>query len=246
MDKNIENRPIVYGKMIYRCEECGKSWPMYLEKGIEEFGENHKLSPITIICPHCGGWAMDVSGIIKLPYEAYLPISDEIGYFANVEGKDCGVPVFQGKKTDETDDFLQDKGMRFFIEDLAKQIGIEVEQEIEEAVHAIAEEADRSAESYSADKATQALINTIWAMMGSLAACVEPYTYPDDGRAEAGFINWTAWERKEKREKRRLFERETAVRFRQHKTRECERAAKKRTGARRREWRGPWKEPKTN
>ena len=34
--------PLIHGRMIYRCECCGKSWPMYLEKGIEEFGENHK------------------------------------------------------------------------------------------------------------------------------------------------------------------------------------------------------------
>ena len=98
MDKNIENRPIVYGKMIYRCEECGKSWPMYLEKGIEEFGENHKLSPITIICPHCGGWAMDVSGIIKLPYEAYLPISDEIGYLRTWKVKIAAYRFFKVRK----------------------------------------------------------------------------------------------------------------------------------------------------
>ena len=46
--------PLIHGRMIYRCEQCGKNWPMYLEKGIEEFGENHKPSPFTIACPYCG------------------------------------------------------------------------------------------------------------------------------------------------------------------------------------------------
>ena len=58
MDKNIETRPpapLVHGRMIYRCEQCGRSWAMFLEKGIEEFGENHKPSPFTIECPYCGG-----------------------------------------------------------------------------------------------------------------------------------------------------------------------------------------------
>ena len=52
----------------------------------------------------------------------------------------------------------------------------------------------------------------------------------------------TAWDRKEDREKRRAVERATAARFRQRKSRENVWSTKKRTGQRRREWRGPWKE----
>lgn len=38
--------PLIHGRMIYRCESCGSRQLMYLEKGIEEFGENHKPSPL--------------------------------------------------------------------------------------------------------------------------------------------------------------------------------------------------------
>ena len=67
---------------------------MYLEKGIEEFRENHKPSPFTIACPYCGGLAMDVSGIQKVPGGGYVPLPDGYSYFAHMENRDCGVPVF--------------------------------------------------------------------------------------------------------------------------------------------------------
>lgn len=71
---------------------------MYLEKGIEEFGENHKPSPFTIGCPYCGGWAMDVSGIQKVPGGGYVPLPDGYSYFANVGNRDCGVPTFPARE----------------------------------------------------------------------------------------------------------------------------------------------------
>lgn len=52
----------------------------------------------------------------------------------------------------------------------------------------------------------------------------------------------TARNRKEAREKWRAAERATVSRFRQYKTGESAWSARKRTGPRRREWRGPWKE----
>lgn len=52
----------------------------------------------------------------------------------------------------------------------------------------------------------------------------------------------TAWDRKKARERRRAAERETVSRFRQYKASEKAWSARKRTGPRRREWRGPWKE----
>ena len=51
----------------------------------------------------------------------------------------------------------------------------------------------------------------------------------------------TAWDRKKARERRRAAEREAASRFRQYKASEKAWSARKRTGPRRREWRGPWK-----
>ncbi len=52
----------------------------------------------------------------------------------------------------------------------------------------------------------------------------------------------TARDRKTAREKRRAIERATVARFRQYRTRESTWATRKRTGPRRREWRGPQKE----
>lgn len=68
---------------------------MYLEKGIEEFGEDHKPSPFTIECPYCGGLAMDVYGRIqKIPGGVYVPLPEGYSYFANREDHRCGVPTF--------------------------------------------------------------------------------------------------------------------------------------------------------
>lgn len=52
----------------------------------------------------------------------------------------------------------------------------------------------------------------------------------------------TARDQEEAREKQRAAEREAASRFRQYKASEKAWSAQKRTGPRRREWRGPWKE----
>ena len=41
----------------------------------------------------CGGTAMDVSGIVKIPDGGYKPLPAGEGYFANKKDSDCGVPV---------------------------------------------------------------------------------------------------------------------------------------------------------
>ncbi len=57
----------------------------------------------------------------------------------------------------------------------------------------------------------------------------------------------TTWDRKEAWEKRRSVERAAASRFRQYKARKTAWTMQKRTGPRRREWRGPWRaEKRTN
>jgi hypothetical protein len=88
----MKKEVLVHGAMKYRCDKCGRSWWMFLEKGIEEFGKNHKPSPFCIMC-RCGGTAMDVSGIVKIPDGGYKPIPAGEGYFANKKDSDCGVPV---------------------------------------------------------------------------------------------------------------------------------------------------------
>lgn len=70
---------------------------MFLEKGIEEFGDKHKPSPYIIQCP-CGGIAKDISGICKMPepslnHDGYALLPDGESYFANKKNSDCGVPI---------------------------------------------------------------------------------------------------------------------------------------------------------
>lgn len=243
MSKSYEKLPLtalVHGKMIYSCEQCGEIWSMYLEKGIEEFGENHKPSPFMIVCPYCGGWAMDVSGIQKLPGEAYMVITNGAGYFADMEGKDCGVPIFPSQKTNEADDFLQNEEAKRLIEESGERIRIEFGREIEEAVRMLEEEMD---------KAKGALGIIMQKVMESLLRSgMDADAYFHHGHDESGkVINYrTVWDRKEERERLRTVERETASRFRQRKARECAWGAKKRTGNRGREWRGSWRESKSN
>jgi len=85
---------LVHGAMKYKCETCGREWIMYLEKGIEEFGEGHKPSPFVIRCK-CGGMARDISGIIKFAGGGYYPLPGAESYFANTEDSDCGVPILK-------------------------------------------------------------------------------------------------------------------------------------------------------
>lgn len=91
-------RKTVHGYFVYRCEQCHKRFKMYCEKGIEEFGKNHKPAPFFIRCT-CGGMASDISGLIKLNKETSL--LDDMCYFANKENKDCGYPVLVDDTYDE-------------------------------------------------------------------------------------------------------------------------------------------------
>lgn len=83
---------LVHSYMNYKCDKCGKEWKMFCEKGIEEFGKNHKPSPFIITCS-CGGMAKDISGLIKLG--DYYPLKDNMSYFSNKKNSDCGVPVLR-------------------------------------------------------------------------------------------------------------------------------------------------------
>lgn len=87
---------LTHGFMKYKCEQCGKAWNMWLEKGIEDRRERektgkHKPSPFIIKCPYCGGFAKDVSGYI--PITDYRPLYDHMSRFENRKDSDCGVPV---------------------------------------------------------------------------------------------------------------------------------------------------------
>ena len=84
---------------------------------------------------------------------------------------------------------------------------------------------------------------TLEEIIGAIMNAVAVGANPKKGRrAFADFK--TAWDRKEARGKLRAVERENASRFRQRKARESTWAVQKRTGQRKREWRGPWRETK--
>lgn len=261
MNERTEQRtlpPLIHGRMIYRCEQCGKSWPMYLEKGIEEFGENHKPSPFTIACPYCGGWASDVSGIQKVPGGGYVTLPDGYGYFANLEDRDCGVPMLyevgivrSGAKiliADELDLLNRcQRDRRAEDEEVLEDIQARAKNYIDDFISAelaelLGEEAREFVEAARifAEQTTYSLEAVMGAMMNALNGDINPK------RARRGWDFTTAWDRKEAREKRQAVERATAARFRQYRARESTWAAQKRTGQRRREWRGPWRGEKTN
>ena len=252
--------PLIHGRMIYRCENCGKSWPMYLEKGIEEFGENHKPSPFTIGCPYCGGWAMDVSGIQKVPGGGYVPLPEGGHYFANMEGKKCGAPVFCAERlqeSNETKAAIADALDR--LKSMEMELCREAMREERERMEKIANaampdgaEAITKASVIVAKKAGVTLEEAVGMVLKAiqdfgdgLKAAFAPFLGELDLTAiEPGepLDVPTAWDRKEAREKQRAVERAAAARFRQYRTRKSTWATQKRTGPRRREWRGPWRE----
>lgn len=93
-EKQKSDEILVHGVMKYRCEQCGHKWLMFLEKGIEEFGEDHKPSPFVIRCK-CGGMARDISGKIGFAGGGYYPLPDGASYFAHRKDSDCGVPILR-------------------------------------------------------------------------------------------------------------------------------------------------------
>ena len=211
---------------------------MYLEKGIEEFGANHKPSPFTITCPYCGGLAMDVSGIQKVPGGGYVPLPDGYGYFANVEGRDCGVPTFPPPPTvaekaaavgkaieiiiaDEIDSLLREREMELAMEAIAGYSETET-REIMKKARAMAEWRTCSLEE----------------IIGEIMSAVARGESPEKVKGE--FLQFkTAWDRKEDRERQRAAGRADAVRFSRQKERERAQRRQKRTRPRRREYRGP-------
>lgn len=252
--------PLVHGRMIYRCEQCGRSWTMFLEKGIEEFGENHKPSPFTIGCPYCGGWAMDVSGIQKIP-GGYIPLPDGGNYFANMEDKNCGVPVFCAERLQESNEaqaVIADALARLKSREMemCREAMREERERMEKIVNAAMPdeaEAIKKTSVIIAKKAGVALeeavgmaLKAIQDFGDGLKTAFEPFLGEPDflEEIEPGepLDITTAWDRKEAREKQRAVERAASSRFRQYRTRESTWATRKRTGQRRREWRGPCKE----
>lgn len=214
---------------------------MYLERGIEEFGTNHKPSPFTITCPYCGGFAMDVSGIQKVPGGGYVPLPEGYGYFANAEGRDCGVPTFPPPPTVAEKAAAVGKAIEIIIADEID--GLLREQEVELAMEAIAGYSE--AETWEIMKEARAMAErrtcSLEEIIGEIMSAVARGESPEKVKGE--FLQFkTAYDREEMREIRSAQDRETVSRFRQYRTGGRCWISRKRTGARRREWRGEWKE----
>ena len=241
MNERTEQRkrpPLIHGRMIYNCGLCGNSWPMYLEKGVEEFGANHKPSPFTISCPYCGGMAMDVSGIQKVPGGGYVPLPDGYGYFANVEGRDCGVPTFPPPPTVAEKAAVGGKAIEIIIADEID--GLLREREMELAMEAIAGYSETETREIMKKARAMAEWRTcsLEEIIGEIMSAVARGESPEKVKGE--FLQFkTAWDRKEDRERQRAAGRADAVRFSRQKERERAQRRQKRTRPRRREYRGP-------
>lgn len=91
---------LVHGAMTYKCEECGKSWKMWLEVGVE--GRDKIMPCPFIIRCKCGGTAVhiDFQNDIWLPEPR--PLADNMSYFKldreGLKKKDsraCGIPILR-------------------------------------------------------------------------------------------------------------------------------------------------------
>ena len=101
LKRNLENNKFlitkstyVWAYMIYGCEDCGYKTIMFLQKGLEEHGENHKPVPFMIRCPICKNFhCKDISFLRRLPETRPLKATEN--YFKNDKKHDCGIPVIK-------------------------------------------------------------------------------------------------------------------------------------------------------
>lgn len=94
------NMTLVHGAMTYECENCGKSWKMWLEIGVE--GKDKLMPCPFIIRCKCGGMAkhIDWQNDIWLPEPR--PLGEDMSYFKldkqGLKKKDanaCGIPILK-------------------------------------------------------------------------------------------------------------------------------------------------------
>lgn len=91
---------LVHGAMTYKCEECGKSWRMWLEVGVE--GKDKIMPcPFTIRCK-CGGTAAHINWQNDIWLPQPMPLGENMSYFKldkkGLKKKDsnaCGIPILR-------------------------------------------------------------------------------------------------------------------------------------------------------
>lgn len=131
--KNIETdmltrEVLVHGAMTYKCEDCGKTFRMWLEKGLEDklqdaiHPEKHKPVPFTIGCL-CGGLAQHTAWNEDVELGTYRPLGDCMSYFENTDDCDCGRPHIK------TDGCHVNEPQKNRFEDIAEYMERAVEEE---------------------------------------------------------------------------------------------------------------------
>lgn len=96
--KKQTEQKLTHGAMWYECQECGKRWRMWLEKGVDDprfrriYPEQHKTVPESIIC-QCGGSAEHVDWAKDLKFKGYKPILPHMNYFGMIDGNDYAEPI---------------------------------------------------------------------------------------------------------------------------------------------------------
>lgn len=103
--RDIETEPLsrdilVHMAMHYKCEECGRVFKFWLEKGLEDRKqdeinpESHKPVPFAIQCL-CGGTAKHFAWNQDINLTDYRLLGENENYFENKEDEDCGVSHFR-------------------------------------------------------------------------------------------------------------------------------------------------------
>ena len=91
---------LVHGAMTYECEECGKSWRMWLEVGVE--GKDKVMPCPFIIRCKCGGMAKHIDWQNDICLPEPRPLEENMSYFKldrkGLKKKDsnaCGISVLR-------------------------------------------------------------------------------------------------------------------------------------------------------
>ena len=98
--KDPVKQKLTHGAMWYECQECGKRWRMWLEKGVEDkrfrriYPELHKPAPFTILC-QCGGSAEHVDWDKDIKLTDYRPLLPHMNHFGNVDNAEYGLPLMR-------------------------------------------------------------------------------------------------------------------------------------------------------
>lgn len=94
------NITLVHGAMTYECEECGKSWRMWLEVGVE--GEDKLMPCPFIIKCKCGGMAKHINWQDDIWLPEPRPLGENMSYFKldkkglkKQDDNACGIPVLK-------------------------------------------------------------------------------------------------------------------------------------------------------